>query len=145
MTRAARVARGGQRSLFSGYLALQASLATIWWLSLASSPTVRSWFELVPDKRQALDSFLFADLVMFVGASIVSAWGVWRQAPWAVPLTAFTAGGITYATLYLIGWVAIAGGAPAGVLPMAVSTIATSFVAYRVWQASTRPGTRQGT
>lgn len=137
MTEAARVADVRQRSLSSGYLALQAVLAIIWWLALLSSPTARAWFELVPDKRQALDSFLLADLVMFVGGSIVSAWGVWRHAPWAVPATAFTAGGITYATLYLLGWVAIARSAPAGVVPMAVSAIATSAIAYRVWRDET--------
>jgi hypothetical protein len=62
----------------AAYLLAQAVLGGVWWILLATSPTVRSWFELLPHRRSALDSFLLADLAVFVGGSVIAGWLLWR-------------------------------------------------------------------
>ena len=120
------------RSLATAYLAAQAALGVIWWGLLAASPTVRSWFELLPHRHGALDSFLLADLAVFIGGSAASALAVWTVSRWAVTATSFTAGGLVYATLCLLAWVAFEGSAAAGVAPMVVASVVTGAIAIRL-------------
>jgi hypothetical protein len=129
-----RPALAGRR-VYAGYLAAQAALGVIWWITLATSGTVRSWFELMPGNHAVMDAFVFADVGVVVVGSAVSAWAIERDAPWAVPAVAFTAGGIVYPTLYLVGWVGFTGeGSPLLAAMLATSTL-TVWIAYQVWRA----------
>jgi hypothetical protein len=128
----ARAATRIDHRLAVAYLAAQGALAVVWWLTMRASPTVRSWFELDTARHSALDAFLLADLLLFVGGSGLSAVAiarVWRSAPF---LAAFTAGAVAYATLYLVSWVALEGAAIAGVAPMAIATVITAGIAWDV-------------
>lgn len=116
----------------AAYLVTQAMLGVVWWVLLATSPTVRSWFELLPHRTSALDSFLLADLAVFVGGSVASGWLLWRASRWASLMTACTAGGLAYATLCLVAWVVFEGSPVAGVAPMVVATAATGWIAVRL-------------
>jgi hypothetical protein len=120
------------RSPAAAYLAVQAALGVIWWGLLAASPTVRSWFELLPHRHDALDAFLLADLAVFIGGSAASALTIWTGSRWAVTVTSFTAGGLVYATLYLVAWVVFEGSAAAGVAPMVVASAVTGAIAVRL-------------
>jgi len=126
------------RHVFAGYLAAQAVLGVAWWITLASSGTVRGWFELMPDHHAVMDAFVFADVAVVVVGSAVSAVAVERGSSLAVPAVFFTAGGIVYPTLYLLGWVSFTGvGSPLLAAMVAVSTL-TLWVALQVWRGRDR-------
>jgi hypothetical protein len=93
------------KQVYVGYLAAQAVLGVGWWVALATSPWVRSSFELMAEHHAVMDAFVFADMAVVVVGSALSAWALEREVAWAVPMVAFTAGGIVYPTLYLFGWV----------------------------------------
>jgi hypothetical protein len=116
----------------AAYLVAQGVLGVGWWVLLATSPTVRSWFELLPHRTSALDSFLLADLTVFIGGSIASGWLLWRVSRWAVLATACTAGGLAYATLCLVAWVVFESSPRAGIAPMVVATVLTGWIAVRL-------------
>ena len=123
------------RRLGAAYLVVQAALAVAWWAALATSDTVRERFELDPSRPEVLDTFLVADLVVFVAGSLVASWalaGAWRSAP---TLVAVVAGGAAYATLYLVGWVALGGDGATGIAPMVAATTVTSTIAVAAWRA----------
>jgi len=114
------------------YLVIQAVLGVAWWIVLAYSSTVRSWFELLPHRTSALDSFVLADLAVFIGGSMTSGWLLWRRSRWASLVAACTAGGLAYATLCLVAWVVFEGSPMAGVVPMMMATVVTGWIAIRL-------------
>lgn len=120
-------ARG--RGLAVAYYVAQAVLAVFWWVSMASFASVRARFELNPNGPRALDAFLVADLVVFVAGSLASAWAISRRSRRAGFFTAFTAGGVAYATLYLLSWVALEETGTAGVAPMVAALVASTVIA----------------
>jgi hypothetical protein len=117
------------RPVAAGYLVAQAALGVIWWGVLVTVPTVRAWFELLPDRHGALNAFLIADGVVFVAGSVAAAATIWWTSRWASVVTAFTAGGVAYATLSLWGWVVLAGSSATGLVPMTISMVATTLIA----------------
>jgi hypothetical protein len=123
----------GKRA-YASYLLAQTLLGIVWWVTLATSTSVRSWFELMPEHHAVMDAFVFADLAVVVVGSALSAWAIEREVAWAVPMVAFTAGGIVYPTLYLLGWVSFTGvGSPLLAAMLAVSSL-TSWVAFQIWR-----------
>jgi hypothetical protein len=116
------------RRLFAGYLVVQALAGVVWWSALALSPTLRSWFELSPGRPEAVDAFLVADVLVVVLGSLVAARGVAGGARWAGAAVAFTTGGLAYATLYLVGWVALTGTGAALLALMVPPTVFTAWV-----------------
>lgn len=129
-TRAAK----GTGQVYAWYLIVQAVLGIVFWIVLTSSGTVRSWLELMPARHEVMDAFVFADVSVVVIGSALSAWALRAQKSWAVPVVAFTAGGIVYPTLYLLGWVSFTGvGAPLLAGMVFVSTV-TCWIAYQVWK-----------
>lgn len=131
----------GPERLYAGYLIAQAICGVVLWVVFAGVPTVRGWFELAADRHAVMDAFVFADLVVVVLGSALSAWGIAGRRSWAVPMVAFTAGAILYPTLYLIGWVSFKGTGALCLAIMVPSTTLTCWVAYQVWKAS-NSGTR---
>ena len=107
-----------------------------WWIGLQMSTAFRGWFELDPGHERVLDAFLVADLVVFVGGSLVTAVALARRSASAGLAAAVTAGGAAYATLYLAAWVVGGGHGWIGLVPMTVATVVTLTIAVA---SRTRP------
>lgn len=124
------------RTLFAIYLAVQAAVGAAWWLAMATVPAVRSWFELLPERRASLDAFFFADAIIFLGGSALGSWGVRHGRPWAIVATWFTAGGLTYGAVYLLSWTIIGGTGITGLLPLVVAAALTTTIATQLTRAN---------
>lgn len=122
--------------LYATYLIAQAVAGVLLWLAFAALPTVRSSFELMPARHEVMDAFVFADFVVAIVGSSLSAWAIGAQKSWAVPMVAFTAGAMVYPTLYLIGWVSFAGTGSLCLAIMVPPATLTSWIAYQTWKAS---------
>jgi hypothetical protein len=118
----------------AGYLAAQAVVGVVFWVTLESLPAVREWLELMPSKHEVTDAFVLADAIVIVG-SAVSAWAVARGKRWSLPVVAFTAGGVVYPTLFLVCWVALTGVGAATLAVMVAPSSLTCWVTYQVWRA----------
>ena len=126
----------GAEPVYIGYFVAQAVVGVVLWAGLAASPTVRSWFELRPDTHAVMDAFVFADVLVVVVGSLLSVWGLRTAAPWAVPVVAFTAGGVVYPTLYLVGWVSFAGSGSLCLAIMVPPATLTCWIAYQTYRTS---------
>ena len=123
------------RRVYAGYFIAQAVVGVAFWVGVAMSPRVRSWFEMLPARHAVTDSFLFADVLLGIIGSLLVAWGIGATRRWAVPLAALTAGGLVYATLYLVAWVSFTGrGAPLLAIMVPPSTL-SSWISYQVWRS----------
>ena len=88
------------RQFAIGFLLIEAVGATLWWLMLWLFPSTRSWF-LPPNVPEVvLLSFLLPDLIFFIGAAIVAAWGFTKKRAWAWPILCAHCGGVWYATFF---------------------------------------------
>jgi hypothetical protein len=115
------------RRLFAGYLVVQAVAGVAWWSALFGLPTLRSWFEPLPGHPEVMDAFVVADALVVVG-SLLAARGLLTGARWAVTAVGVTAGGLAYATLFLIGWVSLTGSGAPILATMVPPTVFTSWV-----------------
>jgi hypothetical protein len=123
--------------VYAGYFAAQAVCGVVLWVLLASSGTFRSWFELMPDRHVVMDAFAFADVGLVVVGSVLSAWALEADKPWAVPALAFTAGAVMYPTLYLVDWVAVTGKGALCLAVMVPTATLSSWITYQVWRSRT--------
>ena len=98
---------------------------------------MRESFELAHERHQTLNAFFVADLTLFIGGSALSAFAIAQRRTWAPAVVTFTAGGITYATLYLAQWVTLGGSGSVGLIPMVVATVVTCFIAVKTCKATT--------
>jgi hypothetical protein len=134
-TASARAA--AQRSaalVYAGYFALQAVAGVGFWVVVATVPAVREVFEMWPKQHAVTDSFLFADLAIGIAGSAVAAAGLRSGKAWARALALFVAGGMVYATVYLVGWVAFTG-VGAGLLAlMVVPSTLSAWCAVQAWR-----------
>lgn len=120
--------------VFAAYLALQAVGGIAFWVALASSDTVREVIELLPEEHAVTDAFIYADLLVGVLGSAVGAFALATGRRWALPIIAFTCGGLVYPTLFLLGWVSFTGeGAPC-LAVMVPPSILTCWVTYQTWR-----------
>jgi hypothetical protein len=118
--------------LASAYLCAQSTACVVWWLALAGSATVRSWFEMDAARREVLSSFVTADVAVLVVGSAVAASLLRRGHPRAWLMVAAVAGGLLYATLVLAAWVGFGGSGAIGLVPMGAAAAITISVAVRV-------------
>lgn len=129
----------GSARLYAGYLGVQAAAGILVWVIVAVSATAREWVELSETQAQVTDAFFLADMVV-VAASALSAVAVWNRWSSALVLTAFTAGGVVYPTVYLLAWVSSTDGK--GTVPLAlmvaVSTL-TLWALAGVWRGARQP------
>src|SRR5688500_5543244 len=116
--------------ILAGYLAVQAVAGVAFWVILGTVPAAREWLELMPGEHEVTDAFLFADAIVVL-TSAVSAWAVAGHRSWAVPMVAFTAGGLVYPTLFLVCWVAFTGD---GAMTLAVMVAPSSLTCWAAWQ-----------
>ena len=101
-----------------------------WWGALVGSDRVRGWFELDAGEHDVLSAFVLADLLVVVAGSAVAALALARSWSWASSCVALVAGGLAYATLYLVTWTALGGHGVSGLVPMIAATVLTSVVAW---------------
>lgn len=126
----------GSARLYAGYLALQAVAGVLVWLAVTGSSTARSWVELSETQTQVTDAFFLADMVVVV-SSALSAVAVWNRWPSGLVLTAFTAGGVVYPTVYLLAWVSSTDGR--GTAPLALMLAVSALTLWAlagVWRDS---------
>ncbi len=128
----------GPEPVYVWYFVAQAAVGVALWVALAVSPTVRSWFELRPDTHAVMDAFVFADVLVVVVGSLLSAWALRTRAPWTVPMVAFTAGGVVYPTLYLVGWVSFTGSGALCLAIMVPPATLTTWIAYQTYRTTRR-------
>ena len=122
--------------IYAGYLAVQAVMGVVLWVTWATSGTVRGWFELMPERHIVMDAFVLADLGLAVVGSALAAWGIASEKTWAVPVVAFTAGTVVYPTLYLVDWVAATGSGSLCLAVMVPVATLTTWIAFQVWRTS---------
>ena len=82
-----------------------------------------------------MDAFIFGDLVVIIVGSLLGAWAVRDRKAWALPIVAFTAGGLVYPTLYLLAWVSFTGKGAASLFAMVVPSTLTSWLAYQLFKS----------
>jgi hypothetical protein len=133
----ASVAATDTDRVFAIYFVLQAAVGVVFWLILDSSGSLREVFELFPARPAVTDAFFLADALVIV-TSLLSAWALSGARSWAVPMVAFTAGGMVYPTLYLVAWVAMEGTGAACLAIMVPPSVLTSWIAYETWKGHHR-------
>lgn len=135
---AERVRRSNAR-VFATYLALQAIVGVGFWVGLAVSDEVRKLFELVPEVRSVTTAWVFADLVVGVLGSALGAYALWVDARWALPVVAFTTGGIVYPTIMLATWVLMEDTGQATLAIMVPPSVISLSVTWWTWRNPKEP------
>ena len=120
--------------IYAGYFGLQAVTGIGFWVAVATVPAIRRVFEMSTRQHAVTNSYLFADIAIGIIGSAVASAGILAKRRWGSALALFVAGGMVYATIYLVGWVAFTGKG-AGLLGLMVvpSTLST-FVAVSAWR-----------
>lgn len=123
------------RRTYGGYFVVQAVVGIGFWVALATSAAVRAGFELLDVEHAVTDSFLFADIAVGIIGSLVAAGAILAGRRWAPVVAAFAAGGLTYATLYILAWVSFTGHGGVMLGIMVPPATLSCFVAHQVWRA----------
>jgi hypothetical protein len=118
----------------AGYLGLQALLGVALWITIWSSPAVRSAFEIVEGESEVTNAFAFADLGGIVVASALTAWAVRTRRSWAVLAAGVTVGAVLYPTLFLVGWVVLTDDDTFALATMVPVSFLTCWAAWNVWR-----------
>lgn len=127
------------RRVYAGYFVVQALVGVGFWVLLAASPEIRAGFELLDTEHAVTDAFLFADVLVGIVGSMVAAWAILTGRRTAPAFAAFAAGGLTYATLYILAWVAFTGEGGVMLAIMVPPATLSCFVAHQVWRAWSAP------
>ena len=135
---AERVRRSNAR-VFAAYLVVQAVVGLAFWVGLAVSDEVRELFELVPEIPSVTDAWLFSDLVVGVLGSALGAYALWVDARWALPVVAFTTGGIVYPTVMLVTWVLTEDTGLATLAIMVPPSVISLYVTWWTWRHPAAP------
>ena len=125
----APLSRTHRDRLSAGYLAAQAVAVVVWWSALGISSSIRRPFELDSANRDVLNAFILGDVLILFAGSSLAAVATWRQWARRRALVAWVAGGVGYATLTLVAWIALGGRGGAGLVLMAASTVMTTGIA----------------
>ena len=123
-----------RRQMGAGYLGLQAVLGIVLWVLIGENESFRELFELVPEEREVMSSFVLADLGLVVVGSALAAWGIWDDRPWATPAVAFTTGAVLYPTFFLLVWVPLTGVATVALAHMVTVSGLTIWVLVATWR-----------
>jgi protein-S-isoprenylcysteine O-methyltransferase Ste14 len=90
------------RLLIPAYFVCQAIGVVLWWSVLIMIPESLQFFQPRNWPKEALLSFWFADAVLLVGGSLITAIAVFRNLAWASNAIWLLAGAAWYPTLYCI-------------------------------------------
>ena len=119
---------------YGGYFALQAVAGIAFWALVGAVAPVNDLFQMSEAEHAVTNAFLFADLVIGIAGSAVAAVGLWRGRRWAGALALFVAGGMVYATVYLVGWVAFTGEGAALLALMIPPSSLSAWCAVQGWR-----------
>ncbi|MFN8019025.1 MAG: hypothetical protein U0P45_13010 [Acidimicrobiales bacterium] len=119
---------------YAGYFGLQAVAGIAFWALVAWVGPINELFQMSKARHAVTNSFLFADLVIGIAGSAVAAVGLWRARRWAGALALFVAGGMVYATVYLVGWVAFTGDGAALLALMIPPSSLSAWCAVQGWR-----------
>lgn len=125
------------RRTYAGYFFVQAIAGAGFWLMLWTRSGVRGGFEMLESERAVTTSFLLADLVLGIVGSVVVAIAVLAGRRWSGALALFVAGGIVYATLYILFWLAATGHGPMMLGIMAPTALMSTYVAIQIQRSIT--------
>lgn len=117
---------------------MQGGAALLWWSMLLIWPAARRPFVFPGAPESVLLAFLGPDLMLFMGASWLAAWGLRKSTRWAWGMLCLHAGAVCYATLLCWSLVLMHGGGWMGALLM---TLSMGFLMVFVWRL--RPTTGQ--
>lgn len=119
------------QKLGSVFLFVQAVGALIWWVLLVAYPESRRFFLAQGAPDVTLLAFGVADSLLFIGASFLAGYGLWKAKNWAWSVLCIHAGAASYATLYCWTLVAMTGGD--GLLGALLMSPSCSVVGFLVW------------
>jgi len=114
------------------FLRLQGIAAALWWFALLLEPRLRQPFLAPSAPTTTLLTLIVADLIFFVGGSLLSAHGLARQRAWAWPILCIHAGAASYAALSALTLSILTDGAWLGALLMAPSLVVPLALAWRL-------------
>jgi hypothetical protein len=129
IARARPLSRGRVGQLSVAYLVAQSVATVAWWIGLGVSPGFRAVFDPAPQVPAVLQSYLAADLCLIAVGSAWVAWAVHAHRTSSALVASAVAGGLGYATLTLLGWQSLGGGAPVGTVVMLLGTVVTGAIA----------------
>lgn len=111
------------------YLVFQAAAGVAWWSLLFVDPDYRASFAPAGADPSFIETYLIADGVFFVGASLASVVALVRRHPSASPLLWFTCGAVAYAALMTVGATIVHGSPLHGTVMMLLALAGTAWVA----------------
>jgi len=91
------------RRLTALYLAVQGLSGAIWWLALLLDANFRSEFQPAGYPPDFINTCMLADVALFVGASLLTAWRVGINHRWWPRALWLTTGAVVYAWLHTLG------------------------------------------
>ncbi len=94
--------RPGMRMATALFLVVEGTGAIAWWTALLLFPEKRIFFLAPGAPDTTLLAFIVPDIPLFVGGSLLAAYGVLRSRNWAWPVLCVHAGAAGYAALYAI-------------------------------------------
>src|SRR5690606_29091813 len=91
------------KQIVVGYLTLQAAGTAAWWLMLLLLPGSWDWFKPASWPAETLLGFWLADGSLLIAGSLVTAYAVMFEQPWAKLAIWALAAAAWYPTLYCVG------------------------------------------
>lgn len=132
MCRAADLRRESVRMrVFSGYMLLQGFAGASWWMCLVWIPSSRDYFTPQGAPDWTILSFWLADSLLFVVGSVLSGVFLLRGSSYARPVLWFTAGAVSYASLYCVGQSTLTGSAWLAAVAMLPAMCVTLWISVR--------------
>lgn len=121
------------------WFAFQSAAVVAWWAALSVRPDWGRFF--VPEgwPTVALETFLLPDLVLAGGGSVVAAFAAARRSRSAMIPAWIVAGGMGYAALHCVGWLALTGSGALSVAAMAPAAVASVVAALDLSPGIARP------
>lgn len=114
------------------YLGFEAVGTTVWWLMLWLKPETRQAFLAPMSPDSTLLAFALPDGIFYIGAALISAYGVAQRRKWAWPVLCIHTGAVVYAGLYGVSLLYITGKGWLGALLMLPSLVVLPFLTWRL-------------
>jgi hypothetical protein len=120
------------------FLVVQGAAVVAWWVLLLLLPAAREPF-LAPNAPDAtLFAFLLPDLAIYASSSLLTAYGLAHDRPWAWSVLSFHSGAALYATLYALTLPLLSGGAWLGAAMMVPALLVLPVLLWLLRPANTR-------
>ncbi|MBV9864456.1 MAG: hypothetical protein JO316_03850 [Abitibacteriaceae bacterium] len=121
------------RTLAIWFLVIEGVGSLIWWSALILTPASRAAFMFPGTSDATLLAFMGADLILFTGASLLSAYGLQQKRKWAWPVLCLHTGAAVYATLYCLALSLLSGGGWIGTIMMAPCLVVLPYLTWNLY------------